>query len=182
MILEVLGRNWWLVLLRGLLAVIFAICVFAWPGIALFALILAFGLWAGIDGIFALFAAFGPNVQHRWVFVLEGIVGIAAAIVAFRYPGLTGLTLLFLIAWWAIVTGVLEIIAAFQLRQKINDEWWLILAGAASILFGILLLMNPGPGALAVLWIIAIYAAVFGIALIVLSFRLRKVAAAHSPA
>lgn len=182
MILEVLGRNWWLVLLRGLLAVIFAICVFAWPGIALFSLILAFGLWAGIDGIFALFAAFGPNVQHRWVFLLEGIVGIAAAIVAFRYPGLTGLTLLFLIAWWAIVTGVLEIVAAFQLRKKISNEWWLALAGAASILFGVLLLINPGPGALAVLWIIAIYALVFGIAMIVLSFRLRKVAATHSPA
>jgi uncharacterized membrane protein HdeD (DUF308 family) len=182
MILEVLGRNWWLVLLRGLLAVIFAICAFAWPGTMLVALILVFGLWAGIDGIFALFAAFGPNVQHRWVFILEGIVGIAAAIVAFRYPGLTGLTLVFLIAWWAIVTGVLEIIAAFQLRQKINDEWWLILAGAASILFGILLLRNPFAGALAVVWILGVYAAVFGIAMIVLSFRLRKVAAVHSPA
>jgi uncharacterized membrane protein HdeD (DUF308 family) len=174
--LDVLGRNWWLLLLRGILAIGFAIVAFAMPGIALFALVLAFGLWAGLDGIFALVAAFGPNVERRWVFLLEGVVGIAAAIIAFRYPGITGLTLLFVIAWWAIVTGVLEVIAAIQLRKQIDNEWWLILAGVASIIFGVLLFMNPGPGALAVLWIIGIYAAVFGVVLIGLSLRLRKVA------
>ena len=117
MLTEVLARNWWLLLLRGVLAIAFAIVAFAEPGIALFALVLAFGLWAGLDGIFALGAGFGPNAHHRWVFILEGIIGIGAAIVAFRYPGITALTLLLLIAWWAIVTGVLEIIAAIQAAQ-----------------------------------------------------------------
>lgn len=174
MLTEVLARNWWLLLIRGILAIAFAIAAFALPGIALYALVLAFGLWAGLDGIFALGAGLGPNVHRRWIFLLEGVIGIAAAIVAFRYPGITALTLLLLIAWWAIVTGVLEIIAAIQLRKVIDDEWWLILAGVASIIFGILLFMNPGPGAVAVLWIIGIYAAVFGVMLIGLSFRLRK--------
>jgi len=176
----VLARNWWLLLLRGVLAIAFAIAAFLLPGIALFALILTFGVWAALDGAFALIAAFGPNVHHRWVLVLEGIVGLAAGFVAFRYPGLTGITLLLLIAWWAIVTGVLEIVAAIQLRKQIDDEWWLVLAGAASILFGILLLVNPGPGALAVLWIIGFYALLFGVTLIMLSFRLRKIASVRA--
>jgi len=176
MLTEALARNWWLLLIRGVLAIAFAVVAFAWPGIALPALILAFGLWAGLDGIFALGTALGPNVHHRWVFLLEGVVGIAAAIITFRYPNETAFVLLLFIAWWAIVTGVLEIVAAIQLRKVIDDEWWLILAGVASIIFGILLILNPGPGALAVLWIIGIYAAVFGVTLIGLSLRLRRMA------
>jgi uncharacterized membrane protein HdeD (DUF308 family) len=168
-------------LIRGILAIAFAIAAFAIPGLALVALILAFGLWAAFDGILAIVAAFGPNVHHRWVLLLEGIVGIAAAVVTFRYPGITALVLLLVIASWAVVTGVLEIVAAIQLRKEIDDEWWLIIAGAASILFGILLFLNPGAGAVAVVWIIALYAAVFGIVLIGLSLRLRRVFA-HTPA
>ena len=182
MIVEVLSRNWWLLLLRGVLAIIFAIVVFAEPGIALYALVLAFGLWAGLDGLFAFGAGLGPNVHHRWVFLLEGVVGVAAAILTFLYPGITALVLLFVIAWWALVTGVLEIVAAFQLRKTMANEWWLVLAGIASIIFGILLFVHPGAGALAVLWVIAVYAAIFGVVLIGLSLRLRRVAAAHTAA
>jgi uncharacterized membrane protein HdeD (DUF308 family) len=178
--IEVLSRNWWLLLLRGILAIAFGVAAFALPGIALVALVLAFGLWAGLDGIFALASAFGPSAHNRWLFLLEGVVGIAAAIVAFRFPGITALTLLFIIAWWAVVTGIIEIVAAIQLRKQIDDEWWLILAGAASIIFGILLFLNPGAGAIAVLWIIGLYAAVFGVVLIGLSLRLRRFAARHA--
>ena len=178
---QVLGRNWWTLLIRGILAVAFAIAAFAIPGLALSALVLAFGIWAALDGIFAIVSMFGPNAHHRWVLLLEGIVGIAAAVVTFRYPFITALVLLFIIAWWAIITGVLEIVAAIQMRREISDEWWLIIAGAASILFGILLFLNPGAGALAVVWIIGLYAAVFGIVLIGLSLRLRR-AVGHAPA
>jgi uncharacterized membrane protein HdeD (DUF308 family) len=182
LMVDVLARNWWVLLVRGLVAIAFGIATFLLPGIALFALILAFGIWAALDGAFALVAAFGPNVHHRWVLILEGIVGLGAGFVAFRYPGLTGLTLLLLIAWWAVVTGVLEIVAAIQLRKQIVDEWWMILAGALSIVFGVLLLINPGSGALAVLWIVGFYAILFGVALVLLSFRLRKHRTAHAAA
>jgi uncharacterized membrane protein HdeD (DUF308 family) len=175
-----LARNWWLLLLRGIAALAFGIATFLVPGVAIAALVLAFGLWAAVDGAFALIAAFGPNAHHRVILILEGIVGLGAAFVTFRYPLLTGITLLYLIAWWAIVTGVLEIVAAVQLRKQIDDEWWLIVAGALSILFGVLLLINPGSGALAVLWIIGFYAILFGVSMVLLSFRLRKINTAHA--
>jgi uncharacterized membrane protein HdeD (DUF308 family) len=174
-IVQVLSRNWWLLLIRGVLAICFAIAAFFLPGVAAFALVLAFGLWAGLDGIVAIVAAFGPNPHHRWVLILEGIVGIAAAVITFWHPFLVAFVLLLVIAWWAIITGILEIVAAVQLRKEISDEWWLIIAGLASILFGILMFMNPRAGALAVVWIVALYALIFGVVLIGLSMRLRKI-------
>jgi uncharacterized membrane protein HdeD (DUF308 family) len=175
----VLARNWWIMLLRGLLAIAFGIAALVIPGAVALALVIVFGAWAFVDGIFALGAAFGPNTQHRWMLVLEGIVGVLAGLVAWFYPALFGLTIVLFIAWWAIITGVLEVIYAIQLRKELENDWLYILAGVASVVFGGLILWRPGAGALAVLWIIATYALVFGVLLIGFSLRLRSFATSH---
>jgi uncharacterized membrane protein HdeD (DUF308 family) len=174
MILEALSRNWWMLALRGLCAVVFGILAFAKPGITLSALVLVFGAYALVDGILAIVAAISRRGGAPWwALVLEGVAGIGAAAFAFLTPGITALALLFLIASWAIITGVLEVVAAIALRKQLRGEWLLVLSGLASILFGVLLVARPGAGALAVLWLIGGYAIVFGVLLIALGFRLK---------
>lgn len=131
-------------------------------------------LWT--DGIFALVAAFSDRVgkQRWWVLLLEGLAGVAAGILTFLWPGMTALVLLYLIAAWAIVTGILEVMAAIRLRQEIEGEWLLALGGIASITFGVLMVVWPGAGALAVVWLIGSYALVFGLLMVFLAFRLRS--------
>jgi len=173
-----LSRNWWAIAIRGAAAIIFGILTFVMPGITLAALILLFGAYAVVDGIFALVAAArgraGAGGTPRSALVLEGIVSLAAGIVAFVWPGLTALALVYLIALWALVTGVLEIVAAVRLRREIENEWWLGLSGGLSILFGVLLMLAPGVGALAFIFLIGAYAIVFGALLLGLAFRLRN--------
>lgn len=174
MILEALSRNWWMVALRGLCAVIFGILAFARPDITLSALVLVFGAYALVDGILSIVAAISRRSGAPWwALVLEGIAGLGAAAFAFLSPGITALALLFLIACWAILTGVLEIVAAIALRKELRGEWLLVLCGLASILFGFVLVARPGAGALALLWLIGGYAIVFGVLLIALGFRLK---------
>lgn len=176
--IESLARNWWAVGIRGIAAIIFGVLAFIWPDITLIALALLFGAYALVDGVLSLVAAIRgvPRVaQGRWLLALEGILGIAAGILAFIWPDITALVLLLLIGAWAIVTGVLEIIAAVRLRREIEGEWVLALAGLASIVFGALVFINPSAGALAVVWLIGAYAIIFGIALLVLAWRLRAV-------
>lgn len=172
--LSVYTSSWWALLLRGIAAVLFGVLAFVWPGITLTVLVLLWGAYAFVDGAFAIAAGIRSHGENRrwWVLLLEGILGVAAGIVAFAVPGITALVLLMLIAAWAIVTGVFEIVAAIQMRKYIKGEWLLILAGIASILFGVLLFINPSAGALAVIWLIAAYALVFGAILIALSLRL----------
>jgi uncharacterized membrane protein HdeD (DUF308 family) len=134
-----LPRYWWLVALRGLAAIIFGILAFSWPGAALTALVWIFGTYAIADGVLALYAATRSRGQHIWASVLEGIVSIAAGLIAFFSPGTTALALLIVIAVWAIVTGLMEVIAAVELRHVIPNEWFLLLSGLLSILFGVLL-------------------------------------------
>jgi uncharacterized membrane protein HdeD (DUF308 family) len=171
----VLARNWWALALRGLLAIVFGLLAFALPGPTLAALVILFGAYALVDGIFALVAAVRAAEAHErwWLFVLEGIAGIAAGLITFAWPGITALVLLYLIAWWAIITGIFEIAAAIRLRKEITGELWLALGGAASVIFGLILLFRPGVGALAVIWLIGTYALVFGVLLVLLGFRLR---------
>lgn len=172
--LMVFTGSWWALVLRGIAAIAFGILAFVWPQITLTALVFLWGAYALVDGAFAIAAGiktYGEN-KRWWLLLLEGILGVGAGIVAFVIPGITALILLILIAAWAIVTGVFEIIAAIQLRKEIKGEWLLALAGVASILFGVLLLFNPGAGALAVVWLIGAYAIVFGALLIALGLRL----------
>ena len=170
-----LARNWWLIALRGVAAILFGILAIIWPGTALEVLVLLFGAYALVDGVFAVIG----SVQHRhehdrwWVLLLEGIAGIIAGALTFTFPGLTLVVLLYLIAAWAIVTGVVEIIAAIRLRQEIKGEFWLALAGIFSVLFGVLIVVFPVAGALTVVTLVAVYAILFGVSLVALALRLR---------
>src|SRR5579859_2743005 len=154
-------QRWWVFALRGLVAVLFGIGAFVWPGVTLAALVLLWGAYAVADGILSLVCAFAPVARYRWLLGLEGVVGIAAGVVAFVWPGITALVLLYLIAVWAIVSGILEIVAAIQLRQEIENEWTLGLAGVFSIVFGAILAFQPQAGALALIWVIGGYAILF---------------------
>lgn len=173
-----LARNWWLFVLRGVVAVLFGVIAFVRPGITLEALVLLFALWALLDGVFALVGSVGAAEAHEpwWPLVLIGLLGIAAGIVTLRWPGITALALLLLVAYWSIFRGILEIVAAVRLRELIQGEWRLIVGGLASLVFGVLLLMNPGAGLLAVIWLVGIYAVIFGIAQLMLGFRLKNLA------
>jgi uncharacterized membrane protein HdeD (DUF308 family) len=170
-----LARGWWLVALRGVLAIVFAVLAFFWPGVTVAALVLLFGAYALVDGIFAIGATISAIRGQRrwWPFLVEALLGIGMGVVTFLWPGVTALALLYLIAAWAIATGIFEILASIELRKSIEGEWLLIVAGALSVVFGLLLIFFPGAGALALLWMIAAYALLFGILLLVLAFRLR---------
>jgi uncharacterized membrane protein HdeD (DUF308 family) len=172
----VLARNWWSLVIRGIVAILVGVITFVWPGITLGALILLFGAYALLDGIFAIIGAWRAAKAHeRWgALVFEGIAGIGASAVTVVLPGITALVLVYVIAAWAVVTGSLEIMAAMRLRKYITGEWLLILSGVASILFGILAIVIPLVGALAIALGFGIYAIVFGALLVSLGFRLRS--------
>ncbi|HMD82141.1 MAG TPA: HdeD family acid-resistance protein [Anaerolineales bacterium] len=170
----VLAQNWWTLALRGLAAVIFGILAYIWPDITFTVLVLLFGAYALWDGVFALIGAFRTQGERRWMLVLEGLVGIAAGLVTFFWPGAATLAILTIIAAWAIITGIFEIIAAIRLREEIEGEWFLLLSGLLSVLFGIALAIWPAAGLVAVTWMIGAYAIIFGILLIGLGFRLRN--------
>lgn len=173
--LDALSRNWWVLLLRGLAGVAFGIAALLAPSISLAALILLFGAYALADGVLAIGTAWSRRRSGHawWVFVIEGLVGIAAGVFTFMWPGVTALALVFLISIWALVTGVIRIATAVRLRRVIAHEWLLATSGLLSLAFGVLLLLAPRAGALAlVLWLGA-FALVFGVLLIALSFRLR---------
>ena len=174
-LLEDLSNNWWVILLRGIVGIIFGVVAFVSPGATLLALVFVWGAYALIDGAFALYMTYLAGRQQRrwWPYLLEGLAGIGAGVLAFVVPGITALALLYLIAAWAIVTGIVEIVAAIDLRRQIQNEWLLGLAGALSIIFGIVVVFEPDAGALAVVWTVGAYALLFGITLVVLAFRVR---------
>src|SRR5262252_5244702 len=129
-----ISRNWWVFVLRGIVAILFGLLAFFRPGITLEALILLFAFWALFDGILSLIGSIGAAEAKEpwWPLVLVGLLGIAAGILTFRYPGVTALALLFVIAFWSIFRGIIEIVAAVRLRELIQGEWWFILGGIAS--------------------------------------------------
>jgi uncharacterized membrane protein HdeD (DUF308 family) len=170
-----LTRHWGLLLLRGILAILFGVLVFFWPSIAWILVVASFAAFALLDGVLAITAAVvgHPPRKQWWAFMLEGVLGISAAVVTIAWPGITQWMLLCIIAYWAIATGVFEIIAAIRLRKEIQGEWLLGQAGILSVLFGVAILIMPVAGALAIAWWIAAYNIAFGILLVALSFRLR---------
>ena len=173
--LHALAQNWWLILLRGICAVIFGLLTFVLPGVTLATLVLLYGAFALVDGVTALVAAIrGGAPAPRWWLAIVGLLGIAAGLLTFFFPGVTALVLLYFIAFWAIATGVMEIAGAIRLRKEIDNEWWLIAVGVISILFGVILVVAPGAGALGLLFTIGFFAALHGVMLIMLAFRLRK--------
>ena len=170
-----LSQNWWLVVLRGVLAILFGLSAFIWPGITWLTLILLFGVYAIADGLIAIWTGFSRTKESArwWIFLFEGLLGIGAGMVALLWPDLATLVLIYMIASWAVFTGILEIVAAIRLRHEITNEWFLALGGVLSVGVGILLFLQPAAGSLAIIWIIAGYALVFGILLVILGIRLR---------
>jgi len=179
-ILHALARSWWLVLLRGIAGILFGVLAFVWPGLTLLTLVLLYGAYALVDGVVALVAAFTGRATHvpAWWLVVVGVLGIAAGLVTFLWPGITALALVVFIGAWAVAHGIFEIVGAIELRHEIGNEWTLILAGALSVLFGLAVLIMPGAGALGLIWAIGAYSIVFGALLVGLSLRLRKYLAA----
>lgn len=173
--LDALARNWWLILLRGILAILFGVLAFIWPGITLITLIFLYGAFAFADGILAIAAAIrGGSPVPRWWLALVGVFGIAAGVLTAVWPQITALVLLLFIAGWAIATGVLQIIGAIKLRDEIDDEWLLIASGVLSVAFGVLLALWPGAGALAMVLVIGSFAIMYGVLLVFFALRLRR--------
>ena len=177
--LHALARNWWALLLRGIAGVVFGLLALFWPGATGYALVVILGAYAFVDGIFALVAAIrAAEAHHRWMaFAVEGILGLVFAAVVLFAPGLAAFALYATIAVWAVLTGLLEIVAATRLRKEIPNEWLLIVAGIASVAFGVMMVVYPLAGALTIIYLIGAYAIVFGVLMIGLSLRLR----AHAP-
>lgn len=173
--LDALARNWWLILLRGVCAITFGILTILWPGLSLLTLVLLYGVFALFDGGLAIGAAImGGTPAPRWWLALVGLLGIAVGALTLVWPGITGFVLLLLIAAWAIVAGLFEIFGAIQLRKEIDGEWWLIATGVLSVLFGVLILLFPGAGALGIAFTIGWFAIVYGAMLVGFSWRLKK--------
>jgi uncharacterized membrane protein HdeD (DUF308 family) len=178
MLATVLSRYWWTTLLRGLLWIVLGYVVLTRPAISLVSLTLLFGAFAIGDGLATMVSAFGGRGEHEhwWVLLLAGLAGIAAGVLTLLNPAITAIVLLVYIALWALVRGALELVTAIRLRREIEGELWLGLAGLASIAFGVMAIMRPGAGALAVLWLIGIYAIAYGVMLVVLGMRARNFA------
>jgi len=170
-----------LLLVRGLIGVGIGIVAMAWPGITIAVLVGIFGVYAVIDGITNLMLGLRRSQPHgrSWVQVVQGVAGILAGVLAFIWPGITALMLVLFIGAWAIVTGILEIVAAIRLRKVIEREWLLVLSGTLSLLFGLMIFAFPAAGAVSIAWLLGIYAAAAGTVLIALAMRMRSLAFAH---
>ena len=179
----ILAHNWWMLLLRGVLAFVFGLLCFAYPDVTLRLLAVVFGSYMLIDGVLAIAAAItrGKTQPRWWSTLIEGIVGSVIGVLIVSWPGITPLGLLYLIATWAILTGIFKIGAAIRLRRYIIGEWLLLLSGVGSVVCGVLLFFMHGSGALAVLFWIGAYAVTIGLFLVVVALRLRRWVAQPSP-
>lgn len=184
--LEVLRHGWWLVLLRGVLAVIFGIMALVWPGITVLALVLVWGVYAVADGVaeigIGIRGAEGLSTAGRWILVILGVFGVVAGIVAFVWPGITALVLAYLIGIWAIIIGIGEISAAIRLRKEIDNEWLMALSGLLAVVLGLIIVIAPGAGVLGLVTLIAWFSIAWGITLVMLAFRIRRAGPALAPA
>jgi uncharacterized membrane protein HdeD (DUF308 family) len=174
-VLNALRRHWWAVVLRGACAVLFGFFAWFWPGLTLLALILTWAAFACISGLVTLASAFARDGEEpRWILLLEGGVSLIAGALALFYPRFTALLFLYLLAVWALLSGLVEIVAAWRLRDEIRGQFWLGFAGVLSVCFGLVLLFRPGAGALTVVWLIASYSVLLGIVLIGWGLHLRR--------
>jgi uncharacterized membrane protein HdeD (DUF308 family) len=170
-----LMRSWWVPALRGVIAILFGVLALTWPGLTLLSLVALFAAYALLSGAVSVVGAIKNRKRDDewWLLLLVGLVGIGAGVIAVIHPGLTGLVLVLMIAANALITGVLDVAAAIRLRKAMRDEWLLVLNGVASIAFGVLVFLYPAAGALALVWMISLYALVTGVLLLGVAFRLR---------
>jgi uncharacterized membrane protein HdeD (DUF308 family) len=179
--LGLVTRNWWVFAIRGIAAIVFGILTFIWPETTLTVLVFLFGAYVLVDGIALLVAlARGDAVarRHAWAVAIIGVIGIVAGVVTFMWPGLTALSLLYLVAVWAIAIGTFQVIAAVALRRELDGEFWMALGGVASIVFGGFLVAFPGEGLLSLVWLVGIWSVVFGVSSLGLAYRLHAIDAA----
>lgn len=175
--LQKISNNWWLFILRGLIAITFGIVAIAKPEQTIVALVLVFGAFTLVDGIFTIVTSFtsAPYFDKWWLLLLEGAMGVIVGCLAIFMPTITSIALLFLIAAWALVIGILEIVVAIEFRRVISGEGWLIFSGVLSIVLSALMVIFPRAGEVSLIWVIGIYAIVFGISEIVFAFRLHGI-------
>jgi uncharacterized membrane protein HdeD (DUF308 family) len=169
-----------MLVIRGILAVLFGLAALLWPGLTLIALVFLFGAYVLVDGVTVIVASLQERTTNRqwWVLLLEGIIGIIAGVLAFVWPAITALALLYIIASWAIITGIFEIVGAFSERFTGTPKWLMGISGVISLLLGVLLAILPGVGLLSLVWLIGIYALVFGILFIIHALQRRPLAGA----
>lgn len=172
--IQLLAKNWWTLELRGAITIAFGLLALFLPGITLRALILVFGIYALAEGVLLLAASFNKQNEHWRITLLQGIAGVLAGIVTLVWPGITAVALLAIIAIWALFTGTLEIVGAIRLRKEIRGEWLLILSGVVSLLFAFVLITNPTAGALAIVWVIGVYAIIYGILTMLLGVKVHR--------
>lgn len=174
-LLNLLGKNWWVLLLRGICGILFGVLAFVWPGMTLLSLVLLYGIFVGAEGFLEILAAIrGGTVGSRWWLAFAGVIALMASAATFFAPAITSIVLLYIIAAWAVAHGIFEVIGAIQLRKLIDNEWLLILSGLLSVAFGLFVFARPAAGAISLIWAIGAYAIAAGILCIGLSFRLRK--------
>ena len=179
-----LSSHWWLFLIRGILALALGILMPLFPGAAILTLAILFGAYAFVDGIIAIVAAIRMNhAEGNWIWLLlEGVLGVIVGVITFFYPGITALSLVYLFGVWAVLTGILAIVSAIQLRQAVANEVLLILFGIISVAAGVFVFFSPLFGVLALVWTISVYAILAGVFLIGLAFRLRSLPGAATGA
>jgi uncharacterized membrane protein HdeD (DUF308 family) len=184
--LGLVARDWWVFAIRGVAAIVFGILAFVWPETTITVLVLLFGAYVLVDGVALLVALIRGDAvarRHAWAVGIMGVLGIVAGVVTFAWPGLTALSLLYVVAFWAIATGAFQVIAAIALRRELEGEFWMALGGLASIVFGALLVASPGDGLVTLVWLVGIWSIVFGVSSLGLAYRLHGIdAALHAPA
>lgn len=169
--LDLLSKRWWWILVRGIAAILFGIAAFAWPGLTIWALVMLFAAYAIVDG--ASMIVFGRRLGNWFWYALAGLVSMAAGVIAIAWPGITSMALLWVIAAWAILSGIFQIMSGIEIRKAVEGEWVLYVGGALAILFGLVLFFRPGAGALSVVWLIGMFMILFGILQVILSFKLK---------
>jgi uncharacterized membrane protein HdeD (DUF308 family) len=173
-VLNALSRNWWATVLRGLLAL--GVGILAWyrPEVFWASLVLVFGVYAIVDGVFAIVAAIQGETRDRAFHLLEGLLGIAVGVIVFLYPDQAGTAIVLVIGLWAAATGVIEIVSAVRLRREIADEWLLGLGGVLSVILGAILIVRPQFGQVTTTYVLGTYGLIFGVVLVMLGLRLRR--------
>lgn len=172
----VLSRTWWVLLLRGLFAIAFGVAAWVMPEVSVAVLLILFGAYVLVDGVLGVWTAVSGRKQrdHWWALLVWGLLGVAVGVLTLMNPALTAIALMFYIAIWAIATGVLQIVLAVRLRKEIKGEWLLVLGGLLSVVLGGFLMAQPMMGAIALLWVIATYAIIFGVVFVILAFKARS--------
>jgi uncharacterized membrane protein HdeD (DUF308 family) len=168
--LPTMAGTWWVMVLRGIVAVLFGLAALFWPGLTLFVLFVCFGVYAMVDGLLAIVTGIRASGGRRWLLLAEGAFGFLAGLVVLFWPGTTALVLVYVISAWAIFTGLLKVVMAVAFRREIESGWLMILGGVLSMVFGVILGAMPGAGLVTLVWLVGIYALILGVALVVLGF------------